>query len=55
MDDEDAIVAREAGLLKALTRGQIIMIGLGGPSAPASSWAAASPSATRGRASCSAI
>ena len=30
MDDEDAIVAREAGLLKALTRGQIIMIGLGG-------------------------
>lgn len=30
MDDEAAIVAREAGLAKALTRGQIVMIGLGG-------------------------
>ena len=28
--DEAAIVAREAGLAKALTRGQIVMIGLGG-------------------------
>jgi hypothetical protein len=35
--DEDAIVERKAGLHKALTRGQITMMGLGGRLAPASS------------------
>jgi L-asparagine transporter-like permease len=30
LDDEDAIIEREAGLSKGLTRAQITMIGLGG-------------------------
>ena len=42
------ITTREAGL-QALTKRQITMIAIGGPSAPGSSWAAASPSATPGR------
>ena len=40
------IAEREQGLKRRLSSGQMSMIAIGGPSAPACSWAASSPSAS---------